>query len=504
MLLADRSDLGLGRRHHARHRLRHAGHVHEGKETVGIRLSWDKRYITLGPKATLVGLAFRLFDPENLLGKGEDIGITRRAGPGRPSRRATSAAAICRRAPRSRTGPNWGKRRLHSDGLGDRRREDGRPGLAHADGMPRRRPRHLAAVVRHRRRQGACCASRRAYAPHPQAVRPARRRDGRASRSRSRAWSRRPTSTRRRAASRPPWCSRGEKPSVISALMKYQTTERMRRSVNDAMDIHGGRAICDGPTNYLQSAYQMVPVGITVEGANILTRTLITFAQGALRSHPYLYKEIQAGAGPGRASAGLDAFDAAFCGHVAFSLSNVARRASSTTSPAARSRAAPEQAPTARPTGTASCGGPVAQLRLRRRPDGRRCSAAASRPSRSSRAASPMRSPSSTAVAACSSATRTTASPPNDRHIVALAAQNGLYRFQEALRGTIDNFPVAPARWLMRVVVFPLGSPLQAGARLARPQGRRARARARRGARSAHPLSSSSRRTSTIRPACSR
>ena len=88
--------------------------------------------------------------------------------------------------------------------------------------------------------------------------------------------------------------SRGERPSVISALMKYQTTERMRRAVNDAFDVHGGRGICDGPANYLQSAYQMVPIGITVEGANILTRTLITFAQGALRSHPYLYREIKA------------------------------------------------------------------------------------------------------------------------------------------------------------------------------------------------------------------
>ena len=88
--------------------------------------------------------------------------------------------------------------------------------------------------------------------------------------------------------------SRGEQPAVISALMKYQTTERMRQSVNDAMDLHGGKAICDGPSNYIQSAYQAVPVGITVEGANILTRTLITFAQGALRSHPYLYKEVQA------------------------------------------------------------------------------------------------------------------------------------------------------------------------------------------------------------------
>ena len=68
--------------------------------------------------------------------------------------------------------------------------------------------------------------------------------------------------------------------------MKYQTTERLRRSLNDAMDLHGGKAVCDGPSNYVQSAYQAMPVGITVEGANILTRSLITFAQGALRSHP--------------------------------------------------------------------------------------------------------------------------------------------------------------------------------------------------------------------------
>ena len=80
--------------------------------------------------------------------------------------------------------------------------------------------------------------------------------------------------------------SRGEKPSVISAIMKYQTTERMRRSLNDAMDLHGGRGVCDGPSNYLQSAYQAMPVAITVEGANILTRSLITFAQGALAFAP--------------------------------------------------------------------------------------------------------------------------------------------------------------------------------------------------------------------------
>ena len=146
--------------------------------------------------------------------------------------------------------------------------------------------------------------------------------------------------------------SRGERPSVISALMKYQTTERMRRAVNDAFDIHGGRAICDGPGNYLQSAYQMVPVGITVEGANILTRTLITFAQGALRSHPYLYREIQAAQNPD-AERGLDAFDA----RVRRPRRLLGRRTpavpSSTTSPAGCSRRR-RRNPSTRRTGTAS------------------------------------------------------------------------------------------------------------------------------------------------------
>ena len=115
--------------------------------------------------------------------------------------------------------------------------------------------------------------------------------------------------------------SAGEKPAVISALLKYVSTERMRGSVNDALDIHGGRGICDGPSNYIQGAYQMVPVGITVEGANILTRTLITFAQGALRSHPYLFAEIEALQDQDR-ERGLDKFARTFDDHVSFTVSN--------------------------------------------------------------------------------------------------------------------------------------------------------------------------------------
>ncbi len=114
----------------------------------------------------------------------------------------------------------------------------------------------------------------------------------------------------------------GQKPAVISALLKYRTTEAMRVSVNDALDIHGGRAVQDGPSNYLFAGYMTTPVAITVEGANILTRSLITFAQGALRAHPYLYAEIAAVQEKDRAK-GLAAFDAAFCGHIGFMLRNI-------------------------------------------------------------------------------------------------------------------------------------------------------------------------------------
>ena len=113
----------------------------------------------------------------------------------------------------------------------------------------------------------------------------------------------------------------GQKPSVLSAILKYRTTDAMRQAVNDAMDIHGGRAIQDGPSNYLFSGYSNTPVAITVEGANILTRTLITFAQGALRAHPYLYKEVEAVQMKDK-RAGLEAFDTAFCGHVGFMARN--------------------------------------------------------------------------------------------------------------------------------------------------------------------------------------
>jgi acyl-CoA dehydrogenase len=116
----------------------------------------------------------------------------------------------------------------------------------------------------------------------------------------------------------------GHKPAVIAAIMKQQATERLRVVANDAMDIHGGKAVQEGPLNYLGSFYRGLPIGITVEGANIVTRGLMQFGQGAIRSHPYLLKEITALEDPDRARA-LDDFDRAFWAHVRHGVINALR-----------------------------------------------------------------------------------------------------------------------------------------------------------------------------------
>jgi acyl-CoA dehydrogenase len=116
----------------------------------------------------------------------------------------------------------------------------------------------------------------------------------------------------------------GEKPSVPSAMLKYHATEIGRMIANDAMDVHGGKGIMLGPNNYLGRGYQVVPVAITVEGANILTRNLIIFGQGAVRCHPFVLKEMNAAKNPNR-EAGVREFDAATVGHIGFAISNAVR-----------------------------------------------------------------------------------------------------------------------------------------------------------------------------------
>ena len=424
--------------------------VHEGKEVLGIRLSWDKRYITLGPVATLVGLAFHLFDPDNHLGRGENLGITlaiipaRHPGVNIGRRHLPGGAAFP-------NGPNWGKDVFipiewviggpKMAGHGWRMlmeclsagRSISLPASATAGAKSMLR--FTTAYGRIRKQFGLPVAKMEGLEePLARMIETA-------------------YSNEAARAATASMVARGEKPAVISALMKYQSTERMRRTVNDAMDLHGGRAICDGPTNYLQSAYQMVPVGITVEGANILTRSLITFAQGALRAHPYLYKEIRAAQNPDREE-GLIEFEAAFLGHVSFAVSNVAGALFHNLTGGIFGKVPPACEGTAEwyrrlwrasrnfarvaDLTVATLGG---GLKVKQKLTGRLADAL-----------------SELYFLACVlKRYEDDGRPQADLKIVAFVAQNGLYRFEEALAGTIENFPVAPVRWLMRRCVFPLG-----------------------------------------------
>jgi acyl-CoA dehydrogenase len=248
--------------------------------------------------------------------------------------------------------------------------------------------------------------------------------------------------------------SAGEKPAVISALLKYVSTERMRQCVNDALDIHGGKGICDGPSNYIQGAYQMVPVGITVEGANILTRTLITFAQGALRSHPYLFAEIEALQDP-HSERGIERFARTFDDHIAFTLSNAAgaffhnltfglfASAPPNAGDTARwwrqlARASRSFALTADLTVALLGGG----LKVRQKITGRMADALAEL----------------YLLSAILKRYDDDGRPKEDLKLVDYCAQNCLYRFDQALLGVLRNFPVRWAAWLIYPLVFPLGA----------------------------------------------
>ena len=294
--------------------------VFEGQETLGVRLSWDKRYITLAPIATLVGLAFILKDPDNLLGRGENIGITLALVPhDHPGveigRRHFPARQAFMNGPTrgkdvfipldfliggvARAGQGW---RMLMECL-----STGRAISLPAIGSVsiKQTLRLTSAYARVRRQFGIPVGIMEGVAePLGEMVKRAYTYEA----------------ARRLTAS---MVDEGQRPAVISALLKYRTTEAMRQSIDDAFDIHGGRAIQDGPSNYLFGSYMATPVAITVEGANILTRTLMTFAQGVLRAHPFLYKEIEAVQNTDRRE-GLDQFDLAFGGHTKFMLRNIA------------------------------------------------------------------------------------------------------------------------------------------------------------------------------------
>jgi acyl-CoA dehydrogenase len=292
-----------------------------GRETLGIRLNFSKRYITLAPIATVIGLAFRLFDPEHLMGAKVDLGITCALIP-----RDTPGVTIGRRhfplnvpfqngpihghdvfvpvdaiiGGFATAGQGW---RMLVEQLSVGRcislpssATGGAQAAVYASGAYARIRRQFNAPIGSFEgiEQVLARMAARTYIMDAARSVTAGAIDG------------------------------GEKPSVPSAMLKYHATEIGRTVANDAMDVQGGKGIMLGPNNYLGRGYQVTPVAITVEGANILTRNLIIFGQGAVRCHPFVLKEMNAAKNPNREAGVLD-FDAAMVGHVGFAISNAVR-----------------------------------------------------------------------------------------------------------------------------------------------------------------------------------
>ncbi|RBW67201.1 acyl-CoA dehydrogenase [Vibrionales bacterium C3R12] len=292
--------------------------TYEGKEVLGIKLSWNKRYITLAPVATVVGLAFKLNDPEHLLGDKDELGIT------------------CALIPADHEGVVVGER--HDPlGLafmnGPTRGEDvfipmdwliggsdyagkgwrmlveclsaGRgislPALGSAMG-------HLTA-----RTTGAYAYVRKQFGMSIGKFEGVAESLGRIGGLTYLLEASRTLTTTS--------LDLKEKPGIVTAIAKYHMTEIARTILNDSMDIHSGRAIQDGPMNYLVAPYLGIPVAITVEGANILTRNLMIFGQGATRCHPYVLKEMEAAANPDEKE-GAKQFDSLLFKHIGHATKN--------------------------------------------------------------------------------------------------------------------------------------------------------------------------------------
>ena len=421
----------------------------QDQEVLGLKLNFSKRYITLAPVATLIGLAFRMFDPDKLLGERADLGITvaliprdtpgitigRRhfplnipfqngpiqgvdvfvpldsliGGPamaGQGWRMLVEQLSVgrCISLPSNATGS--AKAAVWATGAYARVRRQFNLPLARFEG--------IEAVIA--RMTGLTYTMDAARSVTAGAI------DG------------------------------GEKPSVPSAMLKYHVTEMSRIVANDAMDVHGGKGICLGPNNYLGRGYQTVPIAITVEGANILTRNLIIFGQGAIRCHPFVLKEMEAARNPDR-RAGIAQFDSALFGHMGFTISNSVRSLVMALT-FARLRGVPDHGPTRRYyqhierfSASFAFAVDVAMLTLG--------GYLKKKESLSARLGDVL-----SAMYLASMVLKhydNEGQPEADLPVVEWACRNLLYFAQEQLHGFLRNFPSRFLAGLMRVLIFPRG-----------------------------------------------
>lgn len=292
-----------------------------GEEVLGMKLTWNKRYITLAPIATVLGLAFKLQDPDHLLGEQEDLGITCALIPTDIEGVITGRRHFPLNVP-FQNGPTQGNEVFvpldfiiggpEMAGQGWRMLVECLS-VGRAITLPSNSAGGIKSLAL---ATGAYSRIRRQFKisiGKMEGVEEALARIG------GNAYLMDAVTTMSTGA-----IDMGEKPSVISAISKYHLTEKMRNCVADAMDIHGGKGICMGPGNYLARGYQGAPVAITVEGANILTRSMIIYGQGAIRCHPYVLAELSA-AGNEDEQQALNDFDHALFGHIGFAISNICR-----------------------------------------------------------------------------------------------------------------------------------------------------------------------------------
>ncbi|QSX38815.1 acyl-CoA dehydrogenase FadE [Shewanella sedimentimangrovi] len=293
----------------------------KGEEVLGMKLTWNKRYITLAPIATVLGLAFKLRDPERLLGGEEELGIT------------------CALIPTDVEGVETGRRHFPLNCMfqnGPTFGKDVFVPLSFIIGGPKMAGQGWRMLVE------CLSVGRGITLPSNSAggIKTAALATG--AYARIRRQFKLPIGKLEGieepmariggnaylmdavTALTTTGIDLGEKPSVISAIVKYHLTDRMQKCVIDAMDIHGGKGVCLGPNNYLGRGYQAAPIAITVEGANILTRSMIIYGQGAIRCHPYVLAEMES-AFDTDVRQGLNKFDAALFGHIGFTISNLVR-----------------------------------------------------------------------------------------------------------------------------------------------------------------------------------
>ena len=423
--------------------------MYKGKETLGMRVNWSKRFISLGPVCTVLGLAFKLTDPDHLLGDETDLGITLALVPS-----DTEGVDIGRRhypgMQAFPNGPNSGKDVfMPMDWIigGQARIGEGWRMLvtALAAGRGIMLPAMSVSGMK------VASFSTGAYARvREQFNLPVSRFEGVQEMAARIAGETYKMDAARRLTLQA--LDMGEKPAVISAIMKYHATERMRKATNQAMDVHSGKAVIDGPKNYLSSAYRAIPIAITVEGANIMTRSLMIYGQGSIRCHPYIQDEINAAQDPDH-EAGLIAFDKVLFKHARYTLATMARAFGR-----AWTFGLVSSAPVDGPTGRY-----YKQIK--------RLSAALALTSEAAMitmGGSLKRKEMISArlgdvlselflVSATLKRFEDTGRPEEDLPLVHYAAQSALHDAETALAGVIANFPMRIAGWKLKFALLPLG-----------------------------------------------